>query len=54
MLFQVSVNQTGLALGPALAMLADVTGFVPQDDILYGDLTVAENVRYAARLCYGL
>ena len=30
--------------------LRNVTGFLLQDDILYGELTVAENVSYSARL----
>jgi len=31
-------------------MLQSVTGFVPQDDILHGELTVEENIRFQAAL----
>lgn len=30
-----------------------VVGFIPQDDLLMEDLTVFENLYYAARLCFG-
>lgn len=30
-----------------------VVGFIPQDDLLIEDLTVFENLYYAARLCFG-
>eukprot|EP00928_Gymnodinium_smaydae_P009120 TRINITY_DN13373_c0_g1_i2.p1 TRINITY_DN13373_c0_g1~~TRINITY_DN13373_c0_g1_i2.p1 ORF type:complete len:1098 (+),score=153.07 TRINITY_DN13373_c0_g1_i2:96-3296(+) len=33
-----------------LRMLRNVTGFVPQDDVLHGELTVIENIRFQAAL----
>lgn len=33
-----------------LRFLQNVTGFVPQDDVLHGELTVAENLRFQASL----
>ncbi len=30
-----------------------IVGFIPQDDLLMEDLTVFENLHYAARLCFG-
>lgn len=33
-----------------LRFLRHVTGFVPQDDVLHGDLTVEENIRFQAQL----
>lgn len=29
-----------------------IVGFVPQDDIVHGDLTVEENLRFSARCRY--
>ena len=33
--------------------LKDVIGFVPQDDLLFEELTVFQNLYYNARLCFG-
>lgn len=34
-------------------MMEGVVGYIPQDDLLMEDLTVFENLYYAARLCFG-
>ncbi len=34
-------------------MVEGIIGFIPQDDLLMEDLTVYENLYYAARLCFG-
>jgi ABC-type multidrug transport system ATPase subunit len=33
--------------------LKDIIGFIPQDDLLFEELTVFENLYYNARLCFG-
>ncbi|KAG1680619.1 hypothetical protein FOA52_015068 [Chlamydomonas sp. UWO 241] len=43
---QVRVNGTPVLL----SRLTNITGFVPQDDIVHADLTVRENLAYAAAL----
>jgi ABC transport system ATP-binding/permease protein len=43
----------GLDLHKDNRKLEGVFGFVPQDDLLIGDLTVYENLYFAARQCFG-
>jgi len=45
-----TVQVAGQNLRDGLACLRHVTGFVPQDDILLGELTVKENILYQAQL----
>ena len=41
----------GLDVAEHAASLEGVVGYVPQDDLLFDDLTVFENLYYSARLC---
>lgn len=46
---EVRLNGRDIHAGPGAA--EGMIGFVPQDDLLFEDLTVFENLDYAARLC---
>lgn len=48
-----SVMINGIDLHRNPEKLEGVIGFIPQDDLLIEDLTVFENLYYAARLCFG-
>jgi ABC transport system ATP-binding/permease protein len=48
---RVLVNGINIHENPELVQ--GVIGFIPQDDLLIEDLTVFENLYYAARLCFG-
>lgn len=48
---RVLVNGINIHEDPNLVQ--GVVGFIPQDDLLIEDLTVFENLYYAARLCFG-
>lgn len=48
-----SVVINGVDLHRNPEKLEGVIGFIPQDDLLIEDLTVFENLYYAARLCFG-
>ncbi|MFN7236050.1 MAG: ATP-binding cassette domain-containing protein [Cyclobacteriaceae bacterium] len=48
-----SVVINGIDLHRNPEKLEGVIGFIPQDDLLIEDLTVFENLYYAARLCFG-
>ena len=47
-----SVRINGLDIKKKNPVLEGVMGYVPQDDLLIEDLTVFENLYYAARLCF--
>ncbi len=47
-----SVRINGIDLHKESSKLEGVIGFVPQDDLLLEDLTVYENLFYAAKLCF--
>jgi ABC-type multidrug transport system ATPase subunit len=47
------ININGIDLYDRPEWLEGVVGFVPQDDFLIEELTVYENLYYAARLCFG-
>ncbi len=46
-----AITINGLDLYQQKSELEGVIGFVPQDDLLFEDLTVAENLYYSAKLC---
>ncbi len=46
-----AITINGLDLYQQKGELEGVIGFVPQDDLLFEDLTVAENLYYSAKLC---
>jgi len=48
---RVFINGVNIYQHPEL--VEGVIGFIPQDDLLIEDLTVFENLYYAARLCFG-
>lgn len=48
---RVLVNGIDIHENPA--KVEGIIGFIPQDDLLMEDLTVYENLYYAARLCFG-
>jgi ABC-type multidrug transport system ATPase subunit len=48
---RVLINGTNIHEHPE--KMEGVIGFIPQDDLLMDDLTVFENLYYAARLCFG-
>ncbi len=48
---RVFINDIDLHLHPE--KVEGVVGYIPQDDLLMDDLTVFENLFYAARLCFG-
>ncbi|MDZ4713898.1 MAG: ATP-binding cassette domain-containing protein [Cytophagales bacterium] len=43
----------GIDIHESPKLVEGVVGFIPQDDLLMEDLTVFENLYYAARLCFG-
>ena len=47
------VRVNGKSIFSAGKALDGVIGFIPQDDLLVEDLTVSENLNYAASLCFG-
>ena len=51
--FAPGVYYNGLPLGVAAAGGTNVIGYVPQDDVLYPELTVRETLYYSARLRLG-
>ena len=48
-----SVQINGLGIYKYRFRLQGMIGFVPQDDMLFEDLTVYQNLYYNARLCFG-
>ena len=48
-----SVTINGVAIHSERSKTAGLIGFVPQGDMLVGELTVYENLYYAAKLCFG-
>lgn len=48
---RVAINGIDIHENPA--QVRGIIGYIPQDDLLIEDLTVFENLYYAARLCFG-
>ena len=47
------VEVNGIDIHETPELVEGVVGFIPQDDLLMEDLTVFENLYFAARLCFG-